>query len=243
MMPKEQTIIDKVRKLLTLARHERTGEIEATNASNRARVLLAEYNLDMAIIDQPEEDPVTEELYHHGRLQKWQRILLNQVTRSCFCRSLQIVNGKGLDDWVIVGKPHNIAVARETVLYLTAAINRLAKEHTGEGQAYLNSFKFGCSFRICQRLEEKRQASMLHGVNTPETRMPALLNLYQTELAEVERHIRQSTEDVKKARIKATVSDTRAFRKGLEAGDRVGLDPQLNKQARQQTYQIGVSHV
>lgn len=233
-MTKEQ-VIEKVRKLLTLARHERTGEIEATNAANRARVLLAEYNLDLAIVDQPEPVQMVEDLYHTGNMEKWKQVLLNGVTYSFFCRSLRLVNEGGPNSWAIVGKPHNVAVARETVTYLISAIARLAK---GVNRPSLASFKLGCSVRICERLLEKRNHSCLHGAKTRETRLPALLNLYQTELAAVSQYLQSTTDSLKTDRMKLTVGDPKAFKQGLEAGSRVSLDPQI-RQTSQPSNQLG----
>ncbi|MBI3964097.1 MAG: DUF2786 domain-containing protein [Chloroflexi bacterium] len=82
----EPNIVDRIAKLLRLARDKAATEAEAANAAAKAQELLARYNLDEAEIELENAKPVVGEFVAgEGFKAQWQLLLAGGVARAHFC--------------------------------------------------------------------------------------------------------------------------------------------------------------
>ena len=185
-----ESILRKIRKLLALSRGGTTEE-EAAQAAQRAHELLAAHNLEMSEVEQVEEtDRVLDDGTIDGARDIWPAQVWSATAQLHFCRYFytdQRDAGRliGLRHSV-VGRRHNVEVAKLTALYLVDAVKRLADEAAqavpgDERRRYRESFRCACGRRLAQRLLELRAASATPDAAATRTTLPALPSLYRSE--------------------------------------------------------------
>ena len=185
-----ESILRKIRKLLALSRGGTTEE-EAAEAARVAHELLAAHNLAMSEVEQVEEtDRVLDDGTVDGARDIWPAQVWSATAQLHFCRYFytdQRDAGRliGLRHSV-VGRRHNVEVAKLTALYLVDAVKRLADEAAqavpgDERRRYRESFRCACGRRLAQRLLELRAASATPDAAATRTTLPALPSLYRSE--------------------------------------------------------------
>ena len=193
-------IIPKIQKLLTLSRDEAATEHEAALAAAKVHQLLVDYNLSLAEVEaqQVETDQaIRVEGWKMGRLLPWERLLWFGTCKLYFCCSTLSV-GRSF----IIGRSHNVIVAKETLAYLIQTVQRLRKTHYGKGRRYLDSFAYGCAQSINDKIQElitARQPAQ------HETTLPAVRETYRDEvytfLADQGTSIRKQTGTTRSLRV------------------------------------------
>jgi hypothetical protein len=148
-------IVDKIRKLLSLANSP--NENEAGAAASKAAELLQKHNLE--IDDIGEEIEIVEEvILEDESTAGWKGLLFTGISQLNGLHSFRRRRkGSKRAKCIMVGRPLSILVGKQTYLYLRDTVERLALEHKGEGKSFINSFKLGLASRLKQRLAEKRQ--------------------------------------------------------------------------------------
>jgi len=165
-------IIVRLKSLLSLANHERTGEAEAQLAMQRAQELMFKHNLTMATIE-------AQGAKAEGRLKdradknlmfKWQRELFAAVARVNFCYFTllaKVTRGgeKIAGGYEIIGRESNVIAARNMYDYLSQAIARMVRDECGPSSSdqftkFANSFRLGCVARLAERLNERHRATL-----------------------------------------------------------------------------------
>ena len=185
-----ESILRKIRKLLALSRGGTTEE-EAAEAARVAHELLAAHNLAMSEVEQVEEtDRVLDDGTVDGARDIWPAQVWSATAQLHFCRYFytdQRDAGRliGLRHSVL-GRRHNVEVAKLTALYLVDAVKRLADEAAqavpgDERRRYRESFRCACGRRLAQRLLELRAASATPDAAATRTTLPALPSLYRSE--------------------------------------------------------------
>ena len=182
---KIQQMITKIQKLLTLAA-DPSNQSEAALAAEKARAIAFQYNLS---IEQIQEDIGGA----RGRYQKqdvllsektyeWELHLHNMVAKHFFC---ELIVYTGTTAYALIGRPHNIVIARQLISYLRTALLRLADQaylpHPTDRtwkKTFYTTFCLAAIQIIQIRLQEKRreeeeQAAKAHG---------SLIEIMQTEL-------------------------------------------------------------
>lgn len=161
----EPRIIDRIRKLLRLARSDNVHE--AATAAARAQELMSKYELEEAQLGDISEDNTSrvmafadeDGLYGANRLALWLlRLAVNLAelnNAECFVQ----VKGKrrviGL-----VGNPRNVSLIRYLFLFLKREIERLCSVHA-QGRSstqWRNSFKLGATDEVILRMREARDS-------------------------------------------------------------------------------------
>jgi len=168
-MTKRESIIDKVRKVLTLA-NRASNEHEAAAAAAVAQRFMAEHDLCIEDIGEVSEEDlkiIKEDVYSSGRLATWRMRLLQHVAACFNCAILINSNpGRRKNSWygddsypgsktlILVGTSDDISAARAVNDYLSEVVERLAKANAhGNGRSYVNSYKQGMTSRLGQRLK------------------------------------------------------------------------------------------
>jgi len=156
----DETVLNRVRKLLALTAARGATEHEAATALALAKLILAKHNLALADVRRSKSaagvvhrstplDPVAP---------AWQKLLADSVARHHFCALLE-------DAPLLhfTGRPDNLAVAVELYLWTKAQLSMIAL--SGERQAKLeetwtrgwkSAFLVGAASRIEQRLTDQR---------------------------------------------------------------------------------------
>lgn len=228
----DNKIIEKVKKLLALGTS--SSEAEASSAIEKAHALLAEHNLSLS--DVKETGDILEETLEEGkRIPSWKKMLITSVARANYCDALQrttmVWSGKSyssLKKVALIGKAHNLVVAKAMVEYLFDAIERLSKNNSpsrqGKGKnPYIESYKLGATSNICKRLHEIAEAEQ-----KPESGMSGLVAY---EKAEIQNFLKDLGS--KKTSIKSKVSSAQAYNKGFIDGQSVGLHRQVAQESQQ----------
>jgi hypothetical protein len=133
----------------------------------------------------------------------------------------------------LVGKPHNILVTKLMVQYFVDTIRLLAREHMREEpnwnrKAFENSFKVSCSRRLTERIRIRRyEAENQTAAKSCNTMLPALRNLYTTELEENQKQIRREGIELVSKPNQCRVTNILGGEAGRKAADRIGLDSQI----------------
>jgi len=156
-----EKIIDKVRKLLALARDKGASENEAATALAMAQKLIIEHDIKNV------EEAVT---VHAIRGQwmgvklgdKWHKFLAHAVAELFNCRFVS----NGVGDIQFVGKPENIEVCELTMKWVVEQVEALYKEGLATFKRQLGgldqrtrgnfrqTFKEACALRVYRRAKE-----------------------------------------------------------------------------------------
>lgn len=161
------SIVDRIRKLLALSKHN-DNEHEAASAAARAQKLMAEYNLE---ISQVSDAPAAQETTREKRAgmmaatSDWQVALMGTLAKNYFCMHwtetvLDVrLDGKGKmrnrRRHSLIGRAVNILLVSEMYEYLTSTMDRLCPYEDTRARA-AKSWFMGCSDRLRSRLDEQR---------------------------------------------------------------------------------------
>ena len=155
----KENVVDKIRKLLRLARDQGATENEAAVALGMAQRLMMQHN----ITDVEEErfvEAIKGEWMNVDRGDDWEAVVSSAVAALFNCRVL-IRRREG--SYQFVGKPENVEVCGDTFLWVCSQIEVLYKEalraYNGTldraGRASLRgSFKYACAHRVHERCKE-----------------------------------------------------------------------------------------
>lgn len=138
--------IEKVRKLLALAKDKGASEGEATNAMAMASRILEQHNLDMALVERTQGQAGTphakrDDKVSGGGLYKWQRGVWEATAKLNMCVYFSIRGlGRGTKyENRVIGRPENVIMTTVMAEYLQQAIERLAAEWAKD-QGYSSRF-------------------------------------------------------------------------------------------------------
>lgn len=164
-------LIDRLKKLLALAKDTRGNENEAAAAMEKVQALLAEYNLTMADLEsqggKDESGRRSQDKYEKSAMYEYQRGLMKAVAEAHYCLYW---TGARIDYrgkrpvkrfyHVLVGREANVISARLMFEYLNTTIEKLSTErYTSRGNLSRSaiSWKEGCASRLEERLTERRE--------------------------------------------------------------------------------------
>jgi hypothetical protein len=125
--------IERIGKLLALARDKRGNEAEAQNAMDAALKLLEKHNLDMALVERAKGQGThakRDDKTSGGGLYKWQRTIWQSVAKLNMCHYISL---RGLEKGSkyenrLIGRPENVLSAKLMAEYLQDTVERLAAE-------------------------------------------------------------------------------------------------------------------
>jgi len=244
-MQTEVKIVDRIRKLLALARS--SNPHEAANAAARAAELMAAHQIAEASIEFDPADGdaadgaageaigerVVEEF---GRAVSWKAMLIGGLARAFACRAIQRRAG-GTVSLVIIGRPSDIDAFRYMWSYLTAEIDRLAEDgwqaasSESNARSWKNSFRVSAAAVVAQRLMETREQAMRHARADPRAG-DAMVKIDRHEDA-LEQHLADL--GTRRSRRSVRIRQNGGEDAGREAGERLNLgkNPGLGRPARQ----------
>ena len=168
----QDNILDKIRKLLALAKSANVHEAAA--AAARAQSIIDKHKIDLALLqeeEQHEQDDASDEpvrrcldfpLFTTGRrLPMWKWDLAWSLCNANQCRpwvstEYNRSEKKYARMCYVIGRASDAQTVQYLHQYLCHELDRLAKTHTGKGRTWLNNFRMGAVSEIENRLEEKQ---------------------------------------------------------------------------------------
>jgi hypothetical protein len=143
MTPEAQAAIERVMKLLKVARDTRGNEHEAQNAMDMAHQILEKHNLDMAVVEKKSHttNGKRDDKTTAGGLYKWQRSIW---TATAYLNMCMYYANKGTEkggkyENRVIGRPENVLMTRIMAEYLQDTIERIAAEWAKD-QGYPSRF-------------------------------------------------------------------------------------------------------
>lgn len=169
----DRKTLDKIRKLLNLAKDGAATEGEASVAMEKAREIMAANNLTMAQLEAAGQAGGEGSSRLKGgmkgkALYKYQQALMATVCDTNFCAALLDTkwNGRRAIDtgYTIIGREANVVAAINMFEYLNASLERIVTSHLESNSQRLSrwavSFKEGAAQRLAERLRERHQEEL-----------------------------------------------------------------------------------
>lgn len=176
----DKKLVDKLQKLLALARDGGATEGEANTAMAMAQKIARDNNVSIATIELQggnagdDAARLKEEAKGEGKrswaMYKWQQDLMAEIGNVNFCYVAVKWGYNGSRKYrpigyTIIGRASNVVAAKQMFTYLITTINRLVMAYNG-GDAKLNmakrsnSYKEGCADRLRERLSERHNNAL-----------------------------------------------------------------------------------
>ena len=226
-MSKIDSIIEKVQKLLALAKSSNINEAAAATAA--ANKLIDQYRLSEADLSlSSEDDQLIEDdgfIYETGRIIPWKNSLAITLAKHYGCamfNSTIYPNGRKVSRYKLIGKKSDIQITKYMFSWLTAECNRLLeKEAYGKGKIFSQSYCQGFVSGVSQQLAESRAAvkqeassSAIIKIDAREQEAVSFMNkLYNLKSSKTH---------------SASRIDPRAFDAGMSKGKSIHLGQSLN---------------
>jgi len=217
-----EIIIKKIKKLLALS--QSPNKSEATLASLKANELLIKYNLKHDDVKEDESKIMSINVSSGKREKPWRIILINAVADVNFCKFLLVgtLDGYRFD---LIGKHHNVIIAKSIYEYLEKTITRLSlkKIRKNAKLKYRESFKYGMATEIGMRLMIQKKDQM--NQNNDDSEKALIVSAYHNAQRDIDKFL--SNFNIKNGAANQKNLKKDAFNSGIEAGKNVGLDKQV----------------
>lgn len=158
----KETIVDRIRKLLRLARDKGASEHEAASAMAMAQKLMMQHNIEQ-VEEQHEEPAIRGEWHQRDIDKKWQLLLVQAVAKLYSCRVVTSSAGAVR----FYGKASNVLVCADTLDWIVEQMDDLYKQglrafklESGGSLSqrtrgnFRTTFKEACALRVYHRCAE-----------------------------------------------------------------------------------------
>lgn len=208
-----ERIIEKIKKLFTLANNEGATVNEAANAMRMANKLLEKHNLNIASLAESAEE--TDGQFYTAAKTKWQRVIVSQVSYLYGC--VAVLMGD-IGKYVIVGKESDRVTA---MIVIDSLIKVISKESRGKGA----QFREGAVSAIVEQIQEILAARKTEEA-IPGTGL-VLADVLKTQMAKNSEWIGREFPNCATSR-----SSLNGNREGRQFGKNLSVSPRLsNKKA------------
>ena len=220
-------LLRKIRALDAKAR-KTNNEHEAATFAAKVQELLEKHNLSVDVLREQATERFGGVKGDRVRQKGWgaspyRRMLVGAVCELYYCRALYY---KHTDEFMIIGKPVNVIVAKQMIEYLLGVVLRASRDYGATTNKAKLDFRRGMiirlSHRLTQMLAEKQREERMREGNNPGN-LPAL---YANQTALVESFLEDMGIKTKTAR-KIKVDATEAYFHGDAKGRTVSLDKQI----------------
>lgn len=227
------SILIKIQKLLSLA--SSANEYEAQRANEKVQELLLAHNLSIADLPKAATGVEQTEVLAGTKTVKWKADLLTAVAVFYDCQTLTTSRHKSVVT-SIIGSPANSAVVALMFDYFVKAIDRVVLEEKRLHRlpSGVLTFRHGVALRISAKLSDRKASIARDGFTNESGNVSALVVQSQSAQAraEIEEWFAENCPDAKTRKNK--IQDSEALNSGYRAGDRVGVDTQLNPVTQRQ---------
>jgi hypothetical protein len=222
-MSPQDTILNRVKKLLALTIDRGATPEEAASASAKAQALLFEHNLSMAQVDTHElGDPIEQienidvTMQANNRTIGWKKALLYSVARHNFCSG---VYTPGTTIMHVIGKRSNVQVVEYLAASIGQEIERLSKAAAASllsgKAAFISSFCNGAVSTIVERLKEQKRVN--------ESASVACTALVVQSKGELDKAIKGFYPHLSHRRRSYSIGNSSGYAAGQSAGRSIGI--------------------
>jgi len=232
-------IIDRIRKLLTMAQDERGNDNERETALRQAHSLLTTHGLSLLEINEKERDVEDPRIAHEnpGWSMNWTHFIRNDIARLFMCRYIRggKINGTKQTHW-FVGRESNAITAEYMSTYVVENIlkegRKLYKHNLSAGT---RSFAQGCSVTLTHRINDMIRAKAEEvgsgtGSSFPGTQM-VLYHLAKQEAEANEEFL--SDWNLRRTKMRSGRLSPDAYYQGKEHAKSINLNVQMAKPTEQ----------
>lgn len=162
----DMKVIDRINKLLNLAKDSGATEAEALLAMEKAQAIMNEHNLTMAELGSEKGDKRSKEGFDGQAMFEYQRDMMAVIAEVNYCYAAVLYSyksrGRRAIGYRLIGQQANVASTRVMFEYLANTIDRLVREFNG-GDYKLRmsrssiSWCAGCAERLCERIKERHE--------------------------------------------------------------------------------------
>ncbi len=238
-----EALIKKMKAVLEMARRGGT-EAEQAMAAQRIAEMLTKYNIDLSEIDGDASTSYDAENILGKYNETWRHACYQAAARMYMCRYMWKVQ-RGAQfavTRILVGEPHNLAVATEMAAYFEDSINRLANDaaknnksvtgasHTSRHR-FIRTFRLEAAERLKARVEVYVRDAMAGRIVDQETgtTLPATLSLYERQEELYQEWIKANGLRISEAAPNRDMKLSDLGRElGRQAGDNISLSAQIS---------------
>jgi hypothetical protein len=221
----DHQIIERIRKLLALAKNAGATEAEAASALAAASAMMLKYNIDHV----DEHDVIIGNNTPPGYKEKWHIYVGSGVCELYSCRSVIDSDGR----WQFAGRPLNVQATTDSFIAVSAQVEGFYKQALdvfnringrtmtkAERHDFRTTFKEACALKIFQRCKEIMAA--------PRNQIPVHKALVVIDQAkeQAEDLLNKTFNSIKSRAVSITRSG-RGTGAGLLAGDHVKLQDKV----------------
>jgi Protein of unknown function (DUF2786) len=227
-----QEILKKIEKLLALT--SSPNENEAQRASEKVQELLAAHNLSLADLprEKSQEDVGETTVLSSTKVVEWKRTLLIAV--ACFydCETMTWRRRRSVDV-LVVGTTANTGVVILMYEYFVKALERVVCDERRKGMKVTPTFRHGIALRISKKLADKKESMKRDGIHSECRNISAIVLQNQAEKAsrDIANYYAKNHPSIKIR--SSSFKTSEGLAQGYEAGDRIGVDTQLNPTSQQ----------
>lgn len=226
-------IIRKIRALLSKASGTE-NEHEAAAFAGKAHAMLSQYNISTEELLRSTAtdagESVGKSIHPNKYVGGWRNDLMNATAKYYFCKLL-ITREGDRKAFLLIGKPHNVAVATSMFDYLEKTTIRLGRDWLKASHGTRSeqlAFEKGCGWRIAARLDEMRIAA----ANQPATGGGGLPALFNNEMQLVQDFLAGMGLRPRAAKARGAGKINAGFFAGRAAAEGVGLGGQVAQAPR-----------
>lgn len=239
----ETPLARKIRALMAKANDPSVTEAEAASYAAKVQELLVKNGLSMQDIKEPDvERADVGGSDFDEKKKRWtspsRRALLHSVCRFYMCEA--IGPARGMRDWKIIGRPHNVEVAISMTEYLINTTIRLSNQW-GRENVGLNiiDFRKGCMMRLGERLDEMRSQKTAAEKPTWNGSNPGNLPALFLSEKQLVKNYMDSKMNIKWSKSRPIRAGAAGFAAGRRAGSEMSLHGQVGGGAPGGRLQIG----
>ena len=224
-MSKRDTMIEKITKLLAMAKHSASNETEATTALRQAEAMMRKYDIQYADVEAQkiEKDDLQKGFTGETRNSKWVWSLA--WAASYLTSTMPYKKGKEI---IFCGVKEDVQVALLMHDYLVGVTENISSKYRGKFDSVFSvreqrqSFKIGMVSMITKRAKEiqKEREDEITAASVASS---------GKDLIVIKQSLIKDKFNLSYQKARATyISDSSAYYKGREEGKSVGLNHQVN---------------
>lgn len=230
-----ESIIQRVKKLLALAGDKGATEAEAAAAMERVHQLLMKHNLSMDAVNAVQDQGIVEESLDESNRAEWKNMIWDATAELYLCIHYyrKHLNSRKIRH-IVAGRPDNVQTVLQMAPYFIRSIQHRAKDACMYRPAkYTKEFFQGAAFRMACRM-----AHLMPDKNKPaeqtESAGHGLIPLYEEQKRQVEEFLANQEKPPKIVDSKLEIKEESiGFAQGWHEAGKISLNLQISSEVKE----------
>ena len=221
-----ETIIDRIKKLFSLAESDNVNEASISLA--KAQSMLTKYNIDRSKIFNSDEDEIIDSPYmENKKIRQWKISLLIAIAKVNYCtayRNIALTENDKIETVLlnIIGKKYNVEATKIMADYIFNAINnKVQSTMLNTGKMSIEAFKVGYAATIITRL------AMIKAVENKDQDCKELVIVEDKKISDYMNNMK-----LKNSIIDTSIVDVNSYVVGRKAGYELSLNKQIGNEEK-----------